>query len=55
MKQDFKFTACYAKVPLTVTETIKGHDPASIMRRAFTYGREMQRLTSKSIRVEAVA
>lgn len=54
MKQDFKFTACYAEVPLTVFETIRGHDEATIMRRAFAHGRAMQQRTGKSIRVEAV-
>jgi len=54
MNQEFKFITLYADVPLTVFQTIKGHDTATIMRRAFIHGRAMQQRTGKSIRVEAV-
>ena len=54
MQQEIKFITLYADVPLTIFETVRGNDEASIMRRAFTHGRAMQRRTGKSIRVEAV-
>lgn len=54
MNQEFKFITVYANEPITITETIKGPDEGCIWRGAMAYGRMIQALTRKSIRVEAV-